>query len=292
MITIQNDVLHVGVNENGAELASIQSVRTGLEYMWEADPTYWHRHSCILFPVIGRTNQSVIRINNKDYPMSMHGIVRDRAFELIEQSSTKMTFAFVSDEKSQVEFPFDFEIRAIYEIENNICHVTYEVYNEGVEEMPFSIGAHPAFKCPLYSDQKRSDYKLKLNQLETQNSPLINNNGLISKVTKPILNNENEIIINDDLFDEDALILHDFNSDKISFIAPSGRPVLSVVFEEFTHLGIWSRNQDSPFVCIEPWFGIADPEDYTGEFKDKPGILTIGSDEVFTCRHSIILESP
>ena len=35
-------------------------------------------------------------------------------------------------------------------------------------------------------------------------------------------------------------------------------------------VGIWSPyGKNAPFVCIEPWYGIADWADYDGEFKDK-----------------------
>jgi len=291
MITIQNDLIQVGVNEKGAELASIQSVRTGLEYMWEADAQYWGRHSCILFPVIGAVNQGVIRVDGKSYPMSKHGIVRDRDFELIELTETSMTLAVASNEETKVQFPFDWELQVTYEIEGSTCHVNYEVYNEGESDMPFSIGAHPAFNCPIYGDQERSDYKLVFDEAESQVSPLIDESGLISTASKSILDNTNELSLPKDLFDQDALIMQDFKSKEVAFVGPSGKSSLTVRFEDFTHLGIWSKNQQSPFVCIEPWFGIADPSGFEGEFKDKPGVVTIEAEEAFSCRHSITVKA-
>ncbi|TIP33844.1 MAG: aldose 1-epimerase family protein, partial [Mesorhizobium sp.] len=37
----------------------------------------------------------------------------------------------------------------------------------------------------------------------------------------------------------------------------------------------WSKPGGAPFLCIEPWHGIASPADFDGEFADKPGVMLI-----------------
>ncbi|MEL6390201.1 MAG: aldose 1-epimerase family protein [Bacteroidota bacterium] len=291
MITIQNDLIQAGIQEKGAEFARLRSIRTGLDYLWEADPTYWGRHSCILFPVIGATRNDIIRVNGQKYPMQKHGIVRDREFELIEQSVDRVTYATRSDNETIKSYPFDFELLVTYSLDENTLHIDYEVTTDGEEHLPFSIGGHPAFNCPLYGDQKRSDYKLVFSDPEDQHSPLLSEAGLLREKTKMILDNATTLTIEDELFDEDALILSDLKSDSVSFVGPNGRPSLTVSFGGFTHLGIWSKSRESPFVCIEPWYGHADPENFDGEFRDKPGVVLLAPDEVFTCRHSVTVES-
>ena len=39
-------------------------------------------------------------------------------------------------------------------------------------------------------------------------------------------------------------------------------------------LGVWTKPK-AGYICIEPWQGIADPEGYTGELRDKPGIVLV-----------------
>ncbi|MCC3145289.1 hypothetical protein LJ207_08135 [Halanaerobium sp. Z-7514] len=43
----------------------------------------------------------------------------------------------------------------------------------------------------------------------------------------------------------------------------------------------------APFVCIEPWYGIADSVDSTGDLKNKEGIIRLKSGKEFSCQHSI-----
>ena len=46
-------------------------------------------------------------------------------------------------------------------------------------------------------------------------------------------------------------------------------------WEEFPQLGVWSKLGGAPFLCIEPWHGVASPVDFDGEFFDKPGLMHI-----------------
>jgi galactose mutarotase-like enzyme len=45
-------------------------------------------------------------------------------------------------------------------------------------------------------------------------------------------------------------------------------------------LGIWAK-PNAPFVCIEPWCGIADFETSNGAIEDKEGIQILRAGEEF-----------
>ena len=287
MIQIKNEFITVGINPKGAELASLISKSTGVEYIWRADPTYWGRHSCILFPVIGAVNQGVININGTAYPMKKHGLVRDIPFELGSKEPDRAVFILKSNEVSKQMYPFDWKLTVTYELLNTKCRIIYEVKNLNNASMPFSIGGHPGLTCPLAEDKKRSDYYLLFDQLETQDSPLLSKDGLVSGEAKRVLDNSNRIDIADDLFDEDALILSNFNSDTVSLVDDEDNVSIRFGIEGFTHLGIWSQGRDSPYVCIEPWMGHADPEGFEGDFYDKPGNVILEKGGVFSCEHWI-----
>ena len=51
MIYLENLYLSVDISEHGAELCSLRS--SGREYLWQAVPAYWGRHSPVLFPIVG-----------------------------------------------------------------------------------------------------------------------------------------------------------------------------------------------------------------------------------------------
>lgn len=52
----------------------------------------------------------------------------------------------------------------------------------------------------------------------------------------------------------------------------------------FPYLGIWQpvrAGQAAPFICLEPWQGIADYVDASGELAAKAGMLAIAPDAVW-----------
>ena len=52
--TIENEFLIVQINDTGAELVSLKSKKTGIEYLWQGDAKYWKGRSPVLFPICGR----------------------------------------------------------------------------------------------------------------------------------------------------------------------------------------------------------------------------------------------
>ena len=61
----------------------------------------------------------------------------------------------------------------------------------------------------------------------------------------------------------------------------SGREsrALTVNWEGYKDLGIWSKPTGAPFLCIEPWYSMASPAGWQGEIAEKPGILTLAPGE-------------
>ncbi len=83
-----------------------------------------------------------------------------------------------------------------------------------------------------------------------------------------------------------------FYNDVVYFEHPASRSVslldkdnkgLRVDFPDFTSLGVWQA-KDAPFLCIEPWCGSADYDDYSGIFAEKQGIETLapGEEKAYT----------
>jgi galactose mutarotase-like enzyme len=156
--------------------------------------------------------------------------------------------------------------------------------------MYFYLGGHPAFNCTLYSDEKYSDYCLEFEKAENSKSYLVNmTNGLIINKTKPVFNNPNTINLREDLFDKDALIFKDLKSRKVTLKHKNKGSVLSMYFEDFSYLGIWAK-PNAPYVCIEPWLGIADSETANQKIEDKEGIITLNAGLIFNASYSIEIE--
>ena len=104
MVRLANEHLTVEVSSHGAELCSIRGNASGQEYLWQADPTYWKRHSPVLFPIVGSVWENQYRHADKSYPLSQHGFARDMDFELVSQSETEVLFRLESNEETLAKY--------------------------------------------------------------------------------------------------------------------------------------------------------------------------------------------
>ena len=57
--TIENELLKIAVDTKGAQLMSVLSKKTGVEYIWQGNPAYWPGRAYNLFPFIGRMYEGV-----------------------------------------------------------------------------------------------------------------------------------------------------------------------------------------------------------------------------------------
>lgn len=275
-VILQNDQIEIIVKQKGAELCNIKNKVTGLQYMWSGDAAVWGKTSPILFPIVGTLKENVFYYNGHKYVLPRHGFARDRVFEIIEQSEDKAVFALRSDDVSKSVYPFDFELRVIYTLHEAMLHVTYTVANSGEQEMLFSLGAHPAFKVPIVDESKYEDYFLAFNETETASRWPIDKAGLIMNQPAALLVNTNKLPLSKTLFDNDALVLKNLRSNKVSLRSTTNSHGLDFYFDGFPYLGIWAA-KNADFVCIEPWCGIADGVDHNQQLDRKEGIEKLGS---------------
>lgn len=287
--TIQNDFLTVQINEMGAELWSIQDT-LGTEYLWEGDKKFWGRRSPILFPIVGSLKEKQYRYHEKTYQMNQHGFARDMKFTLVKQEALECWYQLCSNEDTKEKYPFEFELEIGYRLIEKKIQVIWKVKNLGTEQMYFSIGAHPAFCCPIYKKdtsigmkergEERKEYFLKLDGIKKLELSMIDpKNGLLQPQTKPLFLSDDKIdqksgflAIEDSLFENDALIVEQGQTQKVSLCTPDKKEYLSVSFDA-PLFGIWSPKQNeegiAPFICIEPWYGRCDRTDFTGELSQR-----------------------
>lgn len=285
MYQLSNAQLTARFNAQGAELCSLKNAN-GVEYIWEANPDVWGRHAPVLFPIVGKVKQNTYRVNNKEFQLSQHGFARDCKFEVIEQTAQRITFQLASNETTLTKYPYVFVFRIIYELIADTLEINYEVENTGNQRMFFSIGAHPGFACPIGGEGVRSDYSLVFSKVEDNAKHLIKD-GLFTGEQEKMLQDTNKLPLSDSLFDQDALVFKSLKSTTISIVNKSDVKKLSVHFAGFPYMGIWSKSRTSPFVCIEPWFGMADHIDFNGDISEKEGIQVLESGKQFQCQHSI-----
>ncbi|WNH10894.1 aldose 1-epimerase family protein [Thalassobellus suaedae] len=288
MYTLQNEKLKIAVKKIGAELCKITSVKHHTKFMWDANPDVWGSHAPNLFPIIGALKNNTYIFEGTEYHLPKHGMIRNNTnIELHEQTENSLTFKLIYSEDTLKIYPFKFEFYITYTLKDSNIEITHTIKNCDTKTMYFSVGGHPAFKCPIYNDEKYDDYVLEFEHTENAETHLINmENGLISPKTKPIFNNTNILPLKHDLFNEDALIFKDLKSKKVILKSNIHGEVLSFNYHDFDYLGIWAK-PEGDYVCIEPWLGIADNEDTNQDLKTKEGILKLAANKTFKASYSI-----
>lgn len=288
MYTLKNKKLKIAVKKTGAELCKITSIKNKTDFMWHADPEIWGSYAPNLFPIIGALKDNTFIFQNKKYELPKHGFVRhNETIELDEQTENCLTFKLTSNEALYKSYPFKFEFFITYTLTDNTIEVKHTIKNLDDKTMYFSVGGHPAFKCPVYENENYDDYFLEFEHSENSKRHLINmDNGLISSKTESVFNNSNILPLTHDLFNEDALVFKDTTSRKITLKSSKKGAILSVAYPGFPYLGIWAKPNGN-YVCIEPWLGIADSETTNQNLKDKEGILSLDANKTFEAAYTI-----
>jgi galactose mutarotase-like enzyme len=281
MFLLENGVLKVEIASKGAELQSLKHTGSGIEYLWNGDPAYWSKRSPVLFPIVGSLKNNTYFYQGKSYQLPRHGFARDREFLVEKQSPKEITFLLCSDAETKKNYPFDFEFRIRYRISGDELSTEYLVTNSGTGTMLFSVGGHPAFRLPLTSDTRFSDYYLRFDETENLSRWPISSDGLIQPRPIPVLEDSNRINLQKSLFYQDALVFKYPASSDISLL--SAKTVHGMVFQsgEFPFLGIWSA-KDADFICLEPWCGIADAVNSDQQLEHKEGIERAIPGKVFS----------
>jgi len=283
--TIENDFLKVAVSDLGAELQSLYYKKNSKEYLWQGDAKFWPRRSPVLFPIVGKLNNNLFQWNGKSYPLSQHGFARDNHFQLTEQKKDFLAFSLKYNEELLRLYPFKFELKISYQLNERQVDVKYEVHNLDEQKIYFSIGGHPAFNCPLFSEEKLTDYYLEFEKKESADTLLLDA-GLLNGKSMPVLLDSNTLNLSEELFGIDTLLFQNLKSSFVILKNKRKDYSLKFTFKEFPFLAIWKK-KDAPFLCIEPWEGHGDEKNFVGELKDKKGMVELISKSVYSASYAI-----
>jgi galactose mutarotase-like enzyme len=288
MYSLKNDELKILVQNTGAELCEISSVKHNTQFMWDANPKVWGSFAPNLFPIIGGLKNSCYFYNGKRYTLPKHGLIRNsNAITLTKKTHNSLSFSFKHNETLLKQYPFKFEFELKFTLIDNTIEVSHTITNVDTSTMYFSVGGHPAFKCPVFNNESYNDYSLEFEVNENAHTHLLNTeNGLVSNKTKPILKNTKLLQLHHNLFNDDALIFKNLKSRKVTLKSKQNGDVVTVSYPDFNYLGIWAKPNGN-FVCIEPWLGIADAEDTNQVLEQKEAILTLPPNKTFNAIYTI-----
>jgi galactose mutarotase-like enzyme len=286
MTILENDHLRVSIRPKGAELTSIFHKPTGIEHLWQADPTVWGWHAPNLFPIVGGCLNNHLLIDGKTYPIERHGFARQSTFETTESTATHAVFSLLSNETTRVHFPYAFEFQLMYELDGPRLTITYRVVNQDDKTIFFSVGAHPAFAVPFYVNEAYEDYFIEFEQAEPLETHMLSATGLFTGETREVHTEANRLRLTKHLFDSDALVFKNLTSRRVAIRSDKHNHAVMVKYPAFPYLGLWAK-PGAPFVCIEPWLGCADSEGQPKPIQEKEAIQQAGEGKVFEASFSI-----
>lgn len=277
---IQNKELSISVNSIGAELSSMKWGQQ--ELLWQGDKNVWARHAPVLFPFVGKLKENKFTYEGKDYSMPQHGFARDREFILTEQSDNVLEFELTASEDSLKIYPFHFSLIIRYELKGNVLITRYIIFNPDNKDLLFSIGAHPGFNCNGMIDS----------YLEFENETLVGEKlkeGLLSGESYDLKLPNKVLPLHSSLFDNDALVFRDAQINKIT-LCGKNLPKIHMHCKDWPYFGIWSKKGCRDFICLEPWYGVADHVSHSGNFIEKEGVLSMTPHQSFTAEFSVEIE--
>ena len=271
------------VHTHGAELQSL--TKAGKEFLWQGNPAYWGRRAPILFPIVGQVAGGVFRVKGVEYKMGQHGFARDAEFERVGENEFKMV------EAEHPNYPYLCDLYAKYELKDNALSCQWTVVNTGKEPMHFQIGAHPAFNLPKYnSEDKLHGYFQCLGVDGKLVNPVVKNsvNGGLRHLYAEPKTLDSIIPITTETFADDAILIEDSQVAAVVLLDKNKKPVLTFSCPQAQAFGLWAPQKPGcPFVCIEPWNGIADPVGFAGDIAERELDHCLAAGESYQFEYSI-----
>ena len=283
--TLRNSQLTVVIDSFGAELNSIKS--NDIEYLWQADQNFWARHAPVLFPIVGKLKNGEYHYREETYKMGGHGFARDSEFKLVKEDDDELIYELCQSEESLLHYPFKFTFRVFYTLNANKIKIRYEVKNDDEKFLNFGVGAHPAFNVPL-KNGSFEDYTLTISPNEKRIFIPLNPASGTLKLDEKSEVDVSELPLTHQLFDQDALVYTSSDEMKVSLTNDLDEHSVTVTWKNMPYFGLWSPYPaEAPFVCIEPWCGIADDENTDGDLTTKFGINELAPEGKFSCEYII-----
>lgn len=285
MITLKYNGAEMTIAKMGAEMRSFTTA-DGRDWLWRGNTESWKSSAPVLFPAIGALKDGGATIAGEFYAVPRHGFAKFQEFRVFEQAEDRVTFVLEQNEETKKVYPFDFALKVTYRFLEKGFEARFEVENHSDREMPFLIGGHPGFNCPMKDGEAFEDYILLFEKEETVET-LLNNNpahNLDGTEPVPFETDRRTLPMKHSDYDRlDTYILGGLNSRWVELIHRDSRKGIKFSFD-MPVLAIWTMpGKNAPYVCLEPWHGCPAFSNETGCFEDKPWHVAIGAGETFAC---------
>lgn len=269
-IELKNDYLTVQFQEVGGALSSIKD-KDGVEYLWQGDATYWSGQAPVLFPNCGSVRDDKALFGQKVGQLPRHGLVRKKTFQAHPVNDHQVKFTIEDTPEMFEQYPYHFKLSILYTLKEKSIITEYIVENLSDEVMPYFIGGHPGFNCPLLADEAYEDYYLEFENEETCTVPKqFPDTGLLDVQDRtPFLQGQKTLDLDFKIFEKDAVTLDQLSSRSIRLKSKKHDKGIQLQFKDFPHLILWSTTNKGPFIALEPWSGLSTSLEESDQFDQK-----------------------
>lgn len=278
-VTLKNEFLTVLIEDKGAQLCSVKNA-TGTEYIWKADPAVWNRHAPLLFPVIGRLQDSAYTVHGQTYHISSHGFARDSIFTVAEATDTRAVFTLTHSEDTKAVYPFSFLLTVVYELEGCELKKHFTVENLDQQVMYYELGGHDGFTAPHTPDQTMADCAILLPGYDDGFTPYgMDEACMITPKGDKLPFPGGRVPLKPMTHGLDTFIVDSPASAKAILVDRDNKPMVTLHFPGFPYLGMWTMHMeggiDTNYVCIEPWSTLPDTTFVGRDLSEKAGIRAL-----------------
>lgn len=287
-VILKNEHLQAEISLHGAELKRIVS-SDNTEYIWNSDPKYWNRSAPFLFPIVGTLKDKETYINGELYKMGSHGFLRDNDFVVAYFDKTKVILRNFYNENTLTKYPFKYEALVTYTLTEKTLVTNVKIINVDEKVMPFNLGGHPAFNCPMFKGESFEDYSIHFEKEETFISPFVEENGTLDFDRVGCEYKELKVLnLKKNLFDIDTIIIPNVNSTYVKLLNKEMKGI-KFEFKKFSTFAIWTPYNDAPFVCLEPWIGYNDRVKTNKDFLTKDNLIKLEPNTNFNASYKITI---
>lgn len=280
MVTIENEFLRVQISEVGAILQSVYGKRSGIEYLWQGDKTYWGGRAPNLFPFVGRLYGQTYTVDGQPYHMERHGFLPKSQLEVERQGQDSCAFLLRDSEATRAIYPYAFALHVEYALKEQTIAVCFRVENKSEKTLYCGFGGHPGFNVPMEPNLKFQDYRLEFPQVSSpkmvQFSQAVLDTG---ERTDYALEDGTKLPLRHDLFDLDAVVLEGMPR-QVRLVSDKGSHGVEVSYPGMGYVGFWHMPKtDAPYVCIEPWSVLPGREGVTEELTQMQDMTAVAPGE-------------
>lgn len=276
------------VDTHGAELVSFRD-ECGKEYIWSGDSAYWSGRNPNLFPVVGNLKNGKVRIEGNEYEMSRHGFARNSEFDVAEHGADYVIFELHENEETLKRYPYRFNLQIEHRLTINGFSTEFRVKNTGDKTLPYCVGAHTAFNCPMNDGEKFEDYRLVFDEEEEAPTILLSSEGLFRNGdTEPMLSGKVLPLDYSVYARLDTIVFRGLHSNGVSLVHKETGHGVHMEFEQFPMIAFWTKGSaKAPYICLEPWHGCAAYENESGDMVDKPHVILLQPGESRSLKYTV-----